>query len=164
MSGIAAAGASIAAGIDIAERGALPAAHAALIDAAEAACRQAHAPYSCFHVGAALAFADGGEPITGANFENASYGLSLCAETVAIASASSAGRLRALTAIAIAADGALTAAVTGPYITPCGRCRQVLAEAVTICGHDIDVLMLSRDGQRVQRASVRALLPLAFGL
>jgi len=54
--------------------------------------------------------------------------------------------------------------VTGEFIAPCGRCRQVLAEAVTICGHDIDVLMLSRDGQRVRKTTARALLPLAFGL
>lgn len=142
---------------------ALAAAERALVDAALAATAQAHAPYSRFRVGASLQFADGSRS-SAANFENASYGLSLCAETVAIASASSAGRLSGLTAIAIAAIGELEAAVTGEFIAPCGRCRQVLAEAVGICGHDIEVLMLSRDGQRVRRSSARALLPLAFGL
>lgn len=135
----------------------------ALVGAALAATATAYAPYSRFHVGATLLFADGSWR-SGANFENVSYGLSLCAETVAIASASSAGRLHEVTAIAIAAVGELEAAVTGEFIAPCGRCRQVLAEAVTICGHDIEVLMLSRDGRRVRKTTARALLPLAFGL
>lgn len=142
---------------------ALPPAQRALVDAACAARAAAHAPYSRFRVGAALLHADGGHT-TGANFENASYGLSLCAETVAIAAASAAGRLASVTAIAIAAEGALSAAVTGEFIAPCGRCRQVLAETVAICGHDLDVLMCSRDGQSVRIATARALLPLAFGL
>ena len=135
----------------------------ALLDAAAAATRRAYAPYSRFHVGATLLFADGSTH-SGANFENVSYGLSLCAETVAIASASAAGRLRDIVAIAIAAEGELEAAVTGEVIAPCGRCRQVMAEAVNACGHDIEVMMLSRDGLRVRTTSARALLPLAFGL
>lgn len=135
----------------------------ALVDAARAATRTAYAPYSRFHVGATLLLADGSRH-SGANFENVSYGLSLCAETVALASASAAGRLKDVVAIAIAAEGELEAAVTGEFITPCGRCRQVLAEAVNVCGHDIDVLMLSRDGLRVRSTTARALLPLAFGL
>lgn len=135
----------------------------ALVEAAHAATRSAHAPYSRFHVGATLLLSDGSQH-SGANFENVSYGLSLCAETVAIASASAAGRLKDVVAIAIAAEGELAAAVTGEFIAPCGRCRQVLAEAVSICGHDIDVLMLSRDGLRVRSTTARALLPLAFGL
>ncbi|MDH4457557.1 MAG: cytidine deaminase [Nevskia sp.] len=141
----------------------LPPALRALVEAAHAATRTAHAPYSHFHVGATVLFADGSQH-SGANFENVSYGLSLCAETVAIAAASAAGRLKDMVAIAIAADGELAAAVTGEFIAPCGRCRQVLAEAVGICGHDIDVLMLSRDGLRVRSTTARALLPLAFGL
>ncbi|MBA4286450.1 MAG: cytidine deaminase [Xanthomonadaceae bacterium] len=135
----------------------------ALVEAATAATRSAYAPYSRFHVGATLLFADGSQH-SGANFENVSYGLSLCAETVAIASASAAGRLKDVVAIAIAAEGELAAAVTGEFIAPCGRCRQVLAEAVSVCGHDIAVLMLSRDGLRVRSTTARALLPLAFGL
>jgi len=138
-------------------------AYRALVESASAALMTAYAPYSRFHVGATLLFADGSSH-SGANFENVSYGLSLCAETVAMASASAAGRLKELVAIAIAAEGELAAAITGEFIAPCGRCRQVLAEAVSICGHDIDVLMLSRDGLRVRATTARALLPLAFGL
>lgn len=133
-----------------------------LIAAAVAATTRAHAPYSRFHVGAALLFADG-TMHTGANFENASYGLSLCAETVAIASANTAGRLGELVAIAIAAEGELEAAVVGDFIAPCGRCRQVLAEAASLAERDIDVLMLALDGQRVRLTTASALLPLAFG-
>lgn len=145
------------------EVAALPPAERALVDAAQAALRRAHAPYSRFRVGAALLHADG-HHTTGANFENASYGLSLCAETVAIATASAAGRLASVQAIAIAADGELSASVTGEFIAPCGRCRQLLAEAVSICGRDLRVLMCSRDGRSVRIAMATTLLPLAFGL
>src|SRR5690606_36001066 len=72
----------------------------ALVAAARAAMMQAHAPYSKFAVGAAVRLTDG-TIITGSNFENASYGLSLCAETVAIACANAQGRLRDIAAIAV---------------------------------------------------------------
>ncbi|RZM21926.1 MAG: cytidine deaminase, partial [Sphingomonas sp.] len=71
-----------------------------LVAAARDASKNAHAPYSRFAVGAAVLL-DDGTIITGANFENASYGLSLCAETVAIATASAAGRLRDIVAIGV---------------------------------------------------------------
>ncbi|RYY42712.1 MAG: cytidine deaminase, partial [Sphingomonadales bacterium] len=71
-----------------------------LIGEAIAAARHAHAPYSRFAVGAAVLLSDG-QIVTGTNFENASYGLSLCAETVAIATASAAGRLRDIVAIGV---------------------------------------------------------------
>lgn len=134
----------------------------ALAAAALAACAQAWAPYSRFRVGAALRFTDGSR-LAGANFENLSYGLSLCAETVAVASANAAGRLRDIAAIAIAATGTLDGAESAEFIAPCGRCRQVLAEAAQAGGCDIEVLMLSRDGTRLRRARLSELLPLAFG-
>ena len=140
----------------------LPEDSRALVAAAVSATKTAYAPYSRFHVGAALRFADGGL-LCGSNFENVSYGLSLCAETVAMASANAAGRLRDIVAIAVAAEGELEAAVTGAFIAPCGRCRQILAETAGVCGRDIEVLLLSRDGMRVRRTTARALLPLAFG-
>lgn len=138
----------------------LDTAQRALVAAACAVRTQAHAPYSHFRVGAALRFEDG-TMLGGANFENASYGLSLCAETVAVASANAAGRLRQI--VAIAAEGELAGVEVGAFIAPCGRCRQVLAEAAIAAGRDIEVLMLSRDGSRVRIAGLRALLPLAFG-
>jgi len=134
----------------------------ALVAAAQAALKNAYAPYSRFHVGAALLFGDGNIH-QGANFENVSYGLSLCAETVAIASANAGGRLRDITAVAVAAEGELDAAVTGEFIPPCGRCRQIIAEVAQLTGRDLPVLMLARSGDRVRRSTIRALLPLAFG-
>ena len=124
-----------------------------LIEAARAAARGAYAPYSDFAVGAALRFSDG-TIVTGSNVENASYGLSLCAETVAVAKAMGEGRR----------GGLVTVAVTGPGtapITPCGRCRQVLNELAALGGTDPVVLCCGPDEVREMRLS--ALLPQAFG-
>lgn len=86
---------------------------------ARAMSRRAYAPYSRVHVGAA-ALVDDGRVVTGCNVENASYGLTLCAECGIAAglAASGGGRLVALSVVA--GDGA--------YLPPCGRCRQVLHE------------------------------------
>ena len=134
-----------------------------LIDAARAAAEHAHAPYSRFAVGAALLL-DDGMVITGTNFENASYGLSLCAETVAVASANTSGRLHDVVAIGVV-GGAITAAgMTGDMpVRPCGRCRQVLNEAAQLGGRDIVVHCASADGRVLERHLLSALLPHAFG-
>jgi len=116
---------------------------------AEAVRARAHAPYSGFAVGAAL-LADDGRVFTGVNVENASYGLSLCAERSAVAAAVAAGS-QAFVALAIVAPGARPA-------SPCGMCRQVLAEfppSFPIRSH-------TPDG-RVLDTSVRELLPHPFG-
>jgi cytidine deaminase len=128
-----------------------------LIAAARAAMATAYAPYSGFHVGAALLF-DDGAILTGANFENASYGLSLCAETVACASASQAGRRTGLLAVAVLGGmgGAVDAA-----ISPCGRCRQVVNELAALGGTDPLVICVGADETVEMRLSV--LLPNAFG-
>lgn len=89
-----------------------------LIQAAAKARRRAHAPYSKFHVGAAL-LTGTGKIVTGCNVENASYGLTMCAERVAVGKAVSEG-YRKFRAVVIVADG--------KSVTPCGACRQVLAE------------------------------------
>jgi len=99
-----------------------------LIDHALEAAKNAHAPYSKFGVGAALLLEDG-TIIPGTNFENASYGLSLCAETVALAAANAAGRLRDVVAIGIVGGAIGKSGLEGDApIYPCGRCRQVLNE------------------------------------
>lgn len=135
-----------------------------LIAAARQAARNAHAPYSRFGVGAALLLADG-TTITGCNFENASYGLSLCAETVALATANAAGRLADVLAIAviggmISDEGLPTG--TKP-VGPCGRCRQVINEAAQIGKRDIIVWCAGAEGDAVERHLLSELLPHAFG-
>ena len=135
-----------------------------LIDAAREAAAHAHAPYSRFGVGAALLLRDG-QIVAGANFENASYGLSLCAETVALATANSRGHLRDIVALgvvggALAGGGMLSGSA---LITPCGRCRQILTEAAQLAGRDIDIYCGSADGDDFAHFRASELLPHAFG-
>ena len=135
-----------------------------LIDAARQAARHAHAPYSRFAVGAALLL-DDGSIVTGANVENASYGLSLCAETVAVATASAQGRLKDIVAIGViggAMDEAGQATGTTP-VSPCGRCRQVINEAAQMGHRDVLVHCGAATGDAVMSYRLSALLPDAFG-
>jgi len=90
-----------------------------LMTAARAVRREAYAPYSHYAVGAAVLAADG-RVFVGVNVENASYPLAMCAERTAVGTAVAHG-VRTLVAVAVASDGA-------PPATPCGACRQVLAE------------------------------------
>ena len=124
-----------------------------LIAAARDASRHSYSPYSNFAVGAALSFADG-SVVTGTNIENASYGLALCAEAVAVSKAMADGVRGGLEAVA----------VTGPGIdpiTPCGRCRQVLNELAQLGGTDPEILCVGAEEVRKMRLS--DLLPQAFG-
>jgi cytidine deaminase len=126
---------------------------AELIAAAREAMARAYAPYSNFQVGAALRF-DDGTIVTGTNVENASYGLSLCAETVAAAKALAEGRRGGLVEIAVIG--------TGPApVTPCGRCRQVLNELAELGG--TDPVVWSCDAEEVREYRLSELLPAAFG-
>lgn len=129
----------------------------ALIAAARAAMAHAYAPYSGFKVGAALRFADG-TVVIGSNFENASYGLSLCAETVAAALASQQGHRAGLVAVAVV--GA-RGGVPGAVVAPCGRCRQVLHELASLGG--TDPLIIASGAHETVEMRLSALLPLAFG-
>ena len=129
----------------------------ALIAAARDAALRSYSPYSEYSVGSALGFADG-SVVTGTNIENASYGLALCAETVAVAKAMADG----------VRGGLEIVAVTGPAdkgggapITPCGRCRQVLNELAQLGG--TDPLVLCVGDTETQRVRLSALLPHAFG-
>jgi len=121
-----------------------------LVKLALEAAENAYAPYSRFKVGAALLTA-GGEVFTGCNVENASYGLTVCAERVALYKAVSRGE-RSFSAIAVAAGN-------DEYCSPCGACRQVLAEF----GGGIKVYMANRKGE-YRETTVAELLPAAFGL
>jgi cytidine deaminase len=119
-----------------------------LVAAARLARERAVAPYSNFPVGAAVMCADG-RVFEGCNIENAAYGLTICAERVALFAAIAAG-CRQVDAIAIA----------GPDeepLSPCGACRQVMLELAA----DADVIMAGEDTRRIRL--VRDLLPDAFG-
>lgn len=119
-----------------------------LIDAARLARERAHAPFSNFKVGAALLTADG-TVITGCNVENATYGLTICAERVAMFKAISDGHRR-FTHVAIVAD------TTDPT-PPCGACRQILWEF----GGDLEVILANLQ-QHKSTHRLRDLLPLPF--
>jgi cytidine deaminase len=120
-----------------------------LIAAAREVRQHSYSPYSAFAVGAAL-LCDDGTIVTGTNVENASYGLTICAEQAAVAAAVAQGH-RKFVAIAVA----------GPpqVVPPCGACRQVLAEF----SPSITILYGTGDG-RHENASLTDLLPVQFEL
>ncbi len=121
-----------------------------LIKKAEQVRHNAYARYSKFKVGAALRAADG-RVFAGCNVENASYGLSICAERVAVYNAISSG-VREFTHLALVAD-------SPTLCSPCGACRQVLTEIAP----DIDVIMANLSGD-VEIISLKELLPKSFSL
>ena len=118
-----------------------------LVSLAAAARQSAYAPYSGFRVGAAV-LADDGREFVGANVENGSYGLTVCAERVAAFTAVVAG-VRRLAAVAVSAD---------PAVWPCGACLQVLAE---FAGSECVVAIAAGD-EPAGDASLGELLPRAF--
>ena len=121
-----------------------------LIVTALAARRNAHAPYSKFRVGAAL-LTKSGKVYTGVNVENASYGLTNCAERVAVGKAVSEGH-RKFQALAVAGPSTV--------LSPCGACRQVLSEF----GDCVVICVDSRNTKRVRIKLLSELLPHSFKL
>lgn len=119
-----------------------------LVDAARAVQQRAYAPYSHFRVGAAVE-TDDGAVFVGCNVENASYGLTICAERAAVAAAVGAGARRIRRAVVVTDSD--------PPAAPCGACRQVLSEF----GPDMTVEAVGP--ARTSRWSLRDLLPAAFG-
>lgn len=106
--------------------------------------------YSNFHVGAALLTKDG-KIYQGANIESSSYSLTICAERTAVFTAIVEGE-RKFKAIAVAGD-------TEEYLSPCGACRQVLAD---LCGLDIAVILVNKEGKS-KTLKLKELLPYSFG-
>lgn len=136
----------------------LPSQDRLLADAAIEAVALSYAPYSNFNVGAAVMFEDG-EIVKGANQENAAYPSGLCAERTALFYASASRPDKAMTAIAIAAgqNGHLCESPA----TPCGACRQVMAQYQTKSGKSMSVLLVGAN--RVWKfEKVNDLLPLIF--
>ena len=123
----------------------------ALIAAARKAAEHSYCPYSHYRVGAALLASDG-TVYAGCNVENASYGLTICAERAAMFKAVGEGR-REFKALA------LVAGTQGNAGTPCGACRQVLAE---FCSPDMPVVCAALDGTIALHTSVGDLLPHGF--
>ena len=120
---------------------------APLIAAARAAQRNAHCPYSQFHVGAAIEATDG-KTYAGCNVESASYGLTICAERMALGAMVTAGG-KGIRRIVVTTD-------VDPPAAPCGACRQLLAEF----GLDFEVIAVGKTTER--RWTLRQLLPDAF--
>jgi cytidine deaminase len=122
--------------------------HDALVEAAQQARENAHAPFSNFRVGAAL-HATSGRTFGGCNVENATYGLTVCAERVAIFKAMSEGE-RNFDAIAVVTD-------TDTLTPPCGACRQLIWE---FCG-DVPVILANLKG-KTETIQMRDLFPKPF--
>ncbi|HKE91624.1 MAG TPA: cytidine deaminase [Gemmatimonadales bacterium] len=120
---------------------------AELVRRAREVMQNAYAPYSNFRVGAAIEAADGTIHV-GCNVENASYGLTICAERMAVGAAVAAGK-RSLKRVAVAT-------AVEPPATPCGACRQLLAEF----GLDLEIVAVGPSSER--RWKLRELLPEAF--
>lgn len=121
-----------------------------LIDAAKTVLHKAYAPYSEFRVGAALLTEDG-QMFTGCNVENSSYGLSVCAERIAVFKAVSEGNKK-FTQLALVTE------TTSPAY-PCGACRQVLSEFAP----DLELLIASTKNTTIIRKRLGDLIPFVFG-
>ena len=121
-----------------------------LIKKAQEAMKNAYAPYSKFHVGAAIRLKDG-NIVIGANIENASYGLTNCAERTCIFQVYSLGYRKE-----DIVDMALVSDFTG-HTTPCGACRQVLSELYPA---DAPIYLVSKDNK--ETVYIKDLLPLSF--
>ncbi len=131
-----------------------------LVQAAMKATDGSHSPYSGFRVGAAVLL-DDGTVVTGSNQENAAYPSGLCAERTALFSAGHLHPDKAVTAMAIAARNA--GGFTAQPITPCGACRQVMAETEQTGGRPIRLLLYGTDGTMLIDGGTSAILPFCFG-
>lgn len=122
-----------------------------LVDTARLAAQNAYVPYSRFPVGAAV-LTEGGDIVSGVNIENASFGLTVCGERVAIQTAAALGH-RTILAVAVSAPRA-------PGTTPCGACRQVMNEFKPARG---EMLVLIDCHDSVMPVPLSELLPRSFG-
>lgn len=130
-----------------------------LLAAARSILGKAYAPYSGFHVAAAIRL-DNGEIISGTNQENAAYPSGLCAERVALFTASSRFPERTITEIAVLASSKLFS-VDHP-VAPCGACRQVMLEYRLRQGGPVKVILQGAKGKVYTLSDIQGLLPLFF--
>lgn len=132
---------------------------AELLVAAQKMVKTAYAPYSEFHVGAAVLL-ENGKIVTGNNQENAAYPSGLCAERVAIFYAGAQYPNVAIKAVAVAVKS--KSVVISEPLSPCGGCRQVIAEYENKLGKPIRIIMSGEKGQIYIAQSIESLLPLMF--
>ncbi len=127
-----------------------------LLNQAAASREFSYSPYSNFKVGAAL-LTPAGKIIAGANMENVSFGATICAERAALARANSQGEQH-FKALALIAQGDFSEEV----ITPCGICRQMLAEFAQMAQEDLEIIMSNPNKDKIILAKISELLPLSF--
>lgn len=127
---------------------------------ADKAMNNAYAPYSKFRVGAAILL-DNDKYVHGSNQENKAYPSGLCAERVALFSVGAQMPDRKINKIAIVGEGALLG--NDDILTPCGSCRQVMAEFVEKQDESFEILMKNNDGSVFVFDSIDKLLPFTFG-
>ena len=139
--------------------------HQTLIRRARDATRLSYSPYSRYCVGCAIALKDG-EIVVGANHENASYGLTCCAERTTIFTINNMGRRSDISTIAVTARpaDADSSYVGKQVVAPCGACRQIIKESEDLAGSPIFILMDCFDNNNIACINgIAGLLPLAFG-
>lgn len=132
-----------------------------LVKRAYAICENAYAPYSKFHVGAAVRLVSG-DVVTGSNQENIAYPSGLCAERVALFYVGANFPAETVDTICIVAKGDLLA--KEKILSPCGACRQVMLETETRQKKAYRVILVSQNGVTIIFNSAEDLLPLAFGI
>lgn len=135
-----------------------------LVDTAlDAACQKAYAPYSNFYVGAAIEL-ENGEIISGGNQENAASPAGICAERVALSAASALQPNKKILTLSIAYKKAnLDSKYDSKPLSPCGICRQTIAEYTSRQGSAIRLLLCSANGQIIEIDNALNLLPMQFG-
>jgi cytidine deaminase len=132
-----------------------------LVERAQEASAHAYAPYSLFAVGAAVR-SRSGKIYAAANLENASSGLTICAEAAALSLANSAGDFE-IDAIAVVGFNFTDPAGAARVVAPCGSCRQLIVEAAQLANGDVRVLLCSGELDRIVVSKISELLPNAFG-
>jgi cytidine deaminase len=140
----------------------LTAADAALVAQAREVTKNAYAPYSHFHVGAVAKLANG-ETVTGTNQENASFPVGICAERVLLSTASSLFPNVAIDTLAISYHNHNEKGESNHPISPCGICRQTLAEYEERVKQPIRLLLTGMEGKVIAIEKASDLLPLSFG-
>jgi cytidine deaminase len=133
----------------------------ALVKMAQEISARAYAPYSGFAVGAAVRTASKNVFI-GANLENAAYGVTMCGEVSALTRANAENDFD-VEAIAVVGHKFTKPVDALQVVTPCGRCRQLIAEAAQLAKRDVRVLSCNGDLTRILEATISELLPEAFG-